>query len=371
VPAQPLVRSSRALSRRRSLLVALTALISAAVLALASTASATVLYDQTDGSPNGSVLSLSSDNFAASPEEESKPCGPTATSCYAADDFTVPPGPAWYVKNVHVDGTGGSGDLLSWEALASSNPPAPEQGGLGAFALPPPPVALASGSNYGQPSGSDDFDMPTGVGIYAGTALPPGHYWLSASASPSKSGTPASEWKWETRSGSDGSAAVWSSVDCGSQAAYKPLTDCGQPGTEMRFRIEGEVLDSSFSGLTVGKTRRTPDGGVNIPVELSGLPERPGVVVKKVKGKGKVSTLAKEGWTIVKGAPAPGQLGPNGEVPVVVKVRPSGATATALKAGKKIKMVLSITYTRRVNSFGPITIPSMTKKVAVLLKKVR
>jgi hypothetical protein len=317
------------------------------------------------------VLSLSSGNFATSPEDEAKPCSPSATSCYAADDFTVPPGPAWYVKSVHVDGTGGSGDVINWEALGGSDAPAPEQGGLGPFALPPPPVALASGTNYGQASGSDNFDLPAGTGDFAGTALPPGHYWLTTYANSSKPGTPASEWKWQTQSGSDGSGAVWSSADCGSQAAYKPLSACGQAGSELRFRIEGELLDSGFSGMTVGKARRTPDGGVNIPVELSGLAERPGVVVKKVKGKGKIFTLAKEGWGIVKGVPAGAPLGPNGEVPVVVKVRPAGGTAAALKAGKKIKMVLSITYTRRVNSFGPITIPSTTKKVAVLLKKVR
>ncbi len=352
-----------------SMLVMLTVLLFAA-----STATAAVLYDQTGGAPADSVLSLSSGNFPTSPEDESKPCGVAGTSCYGLDDFTVPQGSAWYVKSVHVDGQGGTGDVMSWQAIEGANPPKPSEGGLSPFDSPPPPIALASGSTGTPVSGSNDFDVPvSSAEPSAGMAIPPGHYWLSAYGGIPlgvKGGQP-STWKWQTQSGSDGSPAQWSSEDCGSQHEYKPLSACGQPGEEMRFRIEGELLDSSFSKLTVGKARRTPDGGVNIPVELNGFPERPGVVVKKVKGKGKVFTIAKEGWGLVRGKPAPSPLGPNDEVPVVVKVRPAGATASALRAGKTIKMVLSISYTRRVESFTPIAIPKATKKVAVLLKKVR
>lgn len=325
----------------------------AALLLGAAPASAAVLYDQTSGAPGAAVPSMVPD--PAPGEFATGACdgrveGP---DCYAIDDFTIPPGQVWLVKSVSVEGQGGLGDDMNWIATESAGLPEPDSGGFGPF--------KGAGGTQGtgghlEVSSSDDFDIPDSSP--EGVALGAGHFWLSVfSVKAPRSHQPFTPWSWDTEAKQSGMPGAWSSTVCAPDAAYKPLAACGQPGPDLRFKIEGEQIDSSYSNFKLGKRERTPDGGMNIFMTVPGLAAEP-IGLKKVGGKGQVTFLK----TL-------GRLNKDGTASVLVRVRPKGATARKLKEGVSFKVRVAITYRRAVLSSQELKIPAATKVVTVHLKK--
>jgi hypothetical protein len=298
--------------------------------------------------------------------------GPSESSCFAADDFTVPPGPPWYVEVVHVDGRGGTGDVFSWEALQSDGPPAAEELNLGPFEFHFGSTVLAGGGSETALPGADDFDIGS-TGGFQGAALTPGHYWLSVYATPPFTKPPVrtpSTWEWQTQSPANGSPALWSAPQC-AEGFYQLLAGCGQPGPDLRFRLEGQLLDKSFNSLKIGKKLQTPDGGVNIAATLAGIPDQHGLMIEKIGGKGAIARpIVKYDWSFKHGLPAqPTSAYAGGNLPVIIKVRPGPKLAEALRNGKEVKLHLLASYTRAINSSEPISIPSGSRKFSVVLKK--
>jgi hypothetical protein len=337
-----------------------------------------VLYDQTKGTPTGYVRSMQSGSFGP---ELPGPCGnePGDQSCFAADDFTIPPGPAWNIENVHVDGRGGVGDVFRWEALEAGGLPPGEEGDP--FQLPAGGESVVAGAGFTTEAalpGSDDFDIPvrpehTQGFLDGDPALPPGHYWLSVSAAPPFSlpsrPTP-SVWEWEAESPAESSPAAWSAGQCDPSFAYRPLAACGQAGPDLRFRIEGQRITKSFSSMKIGRMLPTPDGGLNVAVTFPGAVQEPGLTVKEVAGPGTISTSVKY-YAVFKHGKPENMYGAytGGPLPAVVKVRPRAGLAAALREGRSVKVRLELSYKRAVDSEHAIAVPAGSKTVAVVLKK--
>jgi hypothetical protein len=349
-------------------------------LPLAASSNAQVLVQQSNGANTGYVTSLSNESNSKTPEEPAgpaRPCGVGAaeSNCFAADDFTIPPGAPWYLTDLFAEGQGGNGDSFAWVAEQGDAPPPTEEFGVSPFEF-----ALDNGkpSVAGGTQTVDDGNVEASA---IDQALPPGHYWLSVYAvgaatppnsPPAAFSPPPSPWSWQTTSPLSGSPAVWASEQCGSSTAYKKLEACGQSGPDLGFRIEGEKIESDFSSLKLGRRERTPDGGMNIGVTLAGLPTREGLKIKKVSGKGSISTIVKLGWNLTSRGPRPGTYTPGAPLSGVVKIRPgSTKVANALRNGARFKMTLAVTYTREVESETKIDIPANTQTFKVSLKKKR
>jgi hypothetical protein len=343
-------------ARPRGLALLVAALLALLALAPAG-AGAEVLYDQTAGAAAGAVPSILA-NYSGEVAPGATCDGNfTDANCFAADDFTVPPGPPWVVSNLHVVGQGGAGDSLSWQVAEAAGPPAPQTSTDG-LALPFASPVGGGGAGYGgtTTATADGFDSSAPGPLL----LSPGHYWLSAYVSTvgSKSIAP---WSWQTLSSVSGSPALWLSSQCTNPPEYLVLSRCGIPGSDLSFRLEGGQLTSHYSDFQVGKKERTPDGGLNVFVVFPG-PFAPGSPkLKKVSGPGKVTFLR----TI-----AP-KLEPDGTVPAVIRIRPAGKTAAALKEGKRFKIGVQVSFTRYLPPTNGISVPPSTRTLRMVLKKTR
>jgi len=345
-----------------AILVALVATLSLfAVLATSASASTQILYDQTTGTPGGFVPS----EFSAKSSGTYECNAPTYIwqgACYAADDFTVPPGPAWDVQSVHVDGQGGAGDAFVWTILPSEALPAALDTGAGNG-------SIGSGSaRPGSPlSGVNNFDIPAYMGQpNIGFALLPGHYWLKVYASNPN----AASWAWQTQSPQTGYEAAWQDHDCSGSSGgfnlfiWKHLSECGKTGPDLRFSLTGQLIDSAFSSFQLSKPRRLPSGGLAI---LAATPTGGTFTIRKLAGKGKIETHVSAFYPTSKD---------NSAYTVGLQIKPAGKTKAALKLGKKFKMRVAISYTRvaSTNLVAPsnsISAPPNTKTLKVVLKKPR
>ncbi len=356
------VQSGVSLSRRLTLIFALSGAI---VFVIASTAcasaSAHVLYDQTTGTPGGFV-----------PSEGGVVADETDT--FAADDFTVPPGPRWYVNGVHVDGSGGIGSYMGWLIFRGGDVPAEGEGSIGlkdsGFNLRgasklSPSGDLIFGNRHGKESlGSDSL----------GTALPPGHYWLKVHhwVQIGSFSTTRNNWGWQTQSPQAGSAAVWLDHTSGSCSdenhhyLWHPLADCNQPGPDLRFRILGQEMGRKFYKFQLGKSRRMPSGGLAFPhVTLPGYAwyshSDQFLTVHKVSGKGGVKSITPHRlWRFAGSYPDSYFTGP-------LKIKPTPKTRKQLKRGRVLKLRVKVTYRRSVGLFHPS--PPTTQKRNIVLKK--
>lgn len=322
-------------------------------------ASAATLYDQTSGTPGGYVTSM--EGIETEPVCRAGMVPPGCVlgneweppDAIAADDFTVPAGPPWYVTAVHVDGRGGAGDAFSWAIVPVTG------------SLPSGPF-LSNAFVTDPTTGSDDFDLPTSSqDPTAGMGLPAGHYWLEVmTGTPSTIG-PGSVWEWQAQSPVTGLEGAWQHspyvvadpnwkpVEL---ASWRTLSAAGQPGPDLRFSIAGEVMDSSFGKLTIGKQIRRPAGGVVIAASISRYGK---LALSRVAGKGKLELklccFAKDRET--------------GGYDLGIKVKPLGKTKRQLKKGKRLRETIAVTYT--IAATNGVEATPVTKLIHVLLKKVR
>ena len=167
---------------------------------------------------------------------------------------------------------------------------------------------------------------------WSAAALTPGHYWLTVVAkdfaSPSK--PPSEPWSWQTQSPVSGfEAATLSKKTCGSYD-WKPLSECGKTGPDLRFRIEGDRVDRDFLKVKLGKPKRMPAGGIET---ILSIPAAGVVKARKVSGKGKLRV----------------HLGgffetDEGHYVGLLKVQPLGATKKAVKNGLVLHPKVAISY---------------------------
>jgi hypothetical protein len=228
-----LARLRRKLTLRLATTVALG--LALAITAAPSSAGAAVLYDQTTGTPGASV-----------------PVGNQGGVIgFAADDFTVPAGATWRIDSFDLLGSL-SGSGTSFGDFRSS---------VDADANGVPGV---SGFNF-------DADYWRFGALPAGNVLTvalrhavlgAGTYWLEA-------GTQDNDptWSWTSQSPRHGNEGVWENLaPAPCSHAFMPLSACGQPGPDLRFRVNGEPISPTF---TLGKqTRYHKNGGVTIAVSF-------------------------------------------------------------------------------------------------------
>jgi hypothetical protein len=333
-------------SRLRALIAASFALVALAIVPAAASASRGILYDQTTGARGGFVLSEEAVQSHRFDCDQPTYIGDLSQDCYAADDFTVPPGAPWYIQNVHVDGEGGIGDRFTWSALPGDVLPAEPATSL---------VASATGF-VNRPPGAGSFDISgaTFQGPNNGVALQPGHYWLQVKAGgldPLKPERKAKPWGWQTQTPLTGYQAVWANPPCGG-ASWKYLSECGLPAGDLRFRIEGELVNREFSAFKLSKRFRRPAGGVVMAGTFPGPGE---LTLRKLAGKAKLEPC--KCWVVDHG----------GHYLAGIKVKPVGATKAALKEGGKVAVKVAVTYTRAVSD--TVAAPPNTQILNLVLKK--
>lgn len=314
--------------KRSTRVIAVLVLALGAISGLPSNSSAETLYDQTTGLPGGFLTGA------------------------VADDFTIPPGPPWFVQSVHVDGQGGAGSKFEW-GVELADP-------LPATSFPSDPAALGSSNQVSTPlPGTDAFDIPVdSQHPLVGVALAPGHYWLSVYARSFASPTKAAgqPWAWQTQSPLGGYEAILLEKACyGSTPAWKALSACGKVGPDLRFRINGERMDSTLSSVKLVEQFRRPAGGVTLVVKVPVLGT---LAARKVSGKGQVTVKTSQLFENDDGYYLAG-----------VKVKPKGATKAALKQGAKLTTKVAISYTPK--AYNGVEGVAATKIFKVLLKKVR
>jgi hypothetical protein len=175
----------------------------------------TVLYDQT-GNPAGTAIV--SQNFESSFDQYDSA---------AADDFTVPAGVQWTLKEVDVLGIyfNGSGPASSEDVAIYKD----KHGDIG--------KALVTFANVkGTDSGGDfAITLPKTVKLKAGT------YWLSVVAN--MSFTQGGEWGWELQNTPNGDPAMWENPNNGSGANCTTWTQLGQcesiQKADLSFTLKG------------------------------------------------------------------------------------------------------------------------------------
>ena len=167
-----------------------------------------VLYDQTS---NDSGTAFVSQNFEASLSNYD-----TA----AADDFVVPKGQTWNVKEVDVIGAyfNGYGPNASEDVTFYAD----DKG------KPGKPVKKGSFSNL---SGSDDGGS-LAISLAKGVKLKPGHYWVSVVAN--LDFDTGGEWGWEVQTTHEGDDAMYKSGNSG-------WTDLGSG--DLMFTLKGKAKD--------------------------------------------------------------------------------------------------------------------------------
>ncbi|MFL5908538.1 MAG: choice-of-anchor R domain-containing protein [Solirubrobacterales bacterium] len=268
----------------------------------AAPARAAVLYDQTTGTP-GALLSF----------------GPYE----AADDFVVPPGPAWIAQSVDLNGQGVAGHIYTeiWS----------DAGGQ------PGTTIYANDNTITTP---DNFNAKM-LGF-----LKPGRYWLAVNW---VVGNPMS-WSWRTQSPQSGNEAVWAGFNATCTYSpgvnWRPLSACGLPGPDLQFRLNGTVASNQFQ---LDPPRRSPNGGVSIRGTF------PNSGDLEVRGRG----LKTKHYDVHCTGGNPCRQGMNlGPLPAVKK---------KLTAGKKIRTTASITFAPSAG-YG---VPPSTQTVRILLKRKR
>jgi hypothetical protein len=176
----------------------------------------TVLYSQNS---NDSGTGVVSDMFGTS--------FPTYTD-QAADDFVVPSGSTWKVKEVDVTGV-------------YFNGPGPTTGENVFFykdkkGLPGKQVAEYDNvQGKGNGTGSFAIKIPT-------TKLKAGTYWVSVQGEITFSNPPNGEWGWEVSSVQHGSVAAWQNPGGGFAVCPKwaTLQSCLGYGPDLMFALKGK-----------------------------------------------------------------------------------------------------------------------------------
>ena len=175
----------------------------------------TLLYDQTS-TPSG--IGVVSQNFEASFD---------AYDCMAADDFIVPEGAVWKIKEVDITGTyfDGSGPSRAQSIVFYKT----------ARHLPGKEIVRFDGMEGDDHLGSFVIDLGKGV------RLRPGHYWLSAQST--QDFISGGEWGWEASSVRFNARSAWRNPGGGFQ------TDCTDWGVEFRCLNfdKSEVADHLFA----------------------------------------------------------------------------------------------------------------------------
>jgi hypothetical protein len=291
-----------------------------AVLMTPQAAAADALFDQTTGTPAGTV---NLDGLT-----------------YLADDFSVPQGPGWLIDNAHFEGQGGAGEKFNAFILQDS-------GGL-------PNSQLAS--SIGQSTKVDatgNFDTPAPKkfkyvsDLPYGTGLLPGHYWLALAQvlSPNQTPTP---WAWRTQSPQSGSeAAIYNGLD------WLHLSDAGKTGPDFRFRIDGEPISSDASRFKLGKPIRRPGGAILV---LANFPGEGTPQVKLTSGKKWVKPL---------------KLHSN-VFGTHLKFKPTAKAKRKYRDGKRLKFSAKVTYARSFTaqeSIQPFLAPPTTQTLHLVFKK--
>jgi hypothetical protein len=171
-----------------------------------------VLYDQND---NDTGIGITSQNFESVYD---------AYDDQAADDFTVPAGHTWRIRNVTVTGTyfSGIGPARSWNVFIYT-----DGGGL-------PGALIASRTKRGKSTCcsfwftfSNRIEVPAGVN------------WLSLQAN--MDFDPNGQWGWESRSVQSGNPAMWQNPGDGF------ATGCTTWGVLTTCVPVGEFADLMFS----------------------------------------------------------------------------------------------------------------------------
>jgi hypothetical protein len=304
-----------------------------ALLCLPPAVSADVLYDQTTGTPGGLVASE-----IAGPNPDGNDCQAPPPmhggGCFAADDFTVPPGPAWVVTGVYADGQGGVGDFFKFGFYT-------DQGGLpsGSGFLAP----ITGDYGAGERIGDGAIKMQRGAFQEPVAALDPGTYWLSFTAT---APIPTS-WFWRTQSPQTGQEAAWfnSVKQCqGTGTNWFHLATCGQMGPDLRFRVEGELLDRKFCDFKLGAPKRIPSGGLSWPATF------PGYGDFKLTGTGGLQTSS---HSVLKEH-------------FLLKAKPKPSAKQKLKQAISVKSKVRFAFTRVIPGHDA---PTCEKTLDVTLKK--
>ena len=180
----------------------------------ASAGAPAVLWDQNSTS-GGSVFSEN---------------GGVAGSTAAADDFVVPSGQTWLVKEMDVTGVyfNGSGpassEIITFYANKNGKPGRVKQG----------PFTIKCTDN----SGSFKCTLPTRVKLKSGT------WWVSLVANCDFE--TCGEWGWNTNPTVQGNEAVWENPGGTTCTSWEPLHVCfGGSPADMAFKLLGRANGSS------------------------------------------------------------------------------------------------------------------------------
>jgi hypothetical protein len=321
--------------------LALVAAFAFASFALSARGPAAVLYDQMSGVPGGLVASEQS--IVASTNDCLRPLFTPidAQDCIAADDFTVPPGPAWNVTGIRAEGQGGAGADFRFELFkdVAGLPFSPSSARLGTGERPAPKPG----------SGNVVFRAKKWSRGYA--ALPPGTYWLAVYADGLQNEESATSWYWRSQVPQVGREAVWGR-QCGETSeVWSYLSACGQTGPDLRFRLEGERMTRRFSSFRFVGSRRKQNGGLTLFARFPG------------PGRLSVGGVVRNGRTAIEARTRP--VIEDGRIPI--QVNPTPAVKQALKAGGKVRTRAVISFVRAagVRQEGP----SSTRVLQVLLDK--
>jgi hypothetical protein len=303
--------------------------LACALLASPAAASGVVLYDQTAGTPGGLVASEQS--IVASTNDCLRPFFTPIDSqdCIAADDFTVPPGPAWNVTGIKVDGQGGVGDYFKFEFFRD------------AAGLPfsPSSAVLGSGERRGPKSGSGDIAFRSKKWSRGYAALPPGTYWLAVYADGLQNEESATSWYWQSQSPQVGREAAWLKMCGETSEMWSYLSACGQTGPDLRFRLEGKRMTRRFSSFRLSNPQRKQNGGLTFFARFPG------------PGRLTVAGVVRNGRTAIETRRRP--IVEDGRIPI--QINPTPAVKQVLKAGGKVQTRAVISFARAagVRQEGP------------------
>lgn len=282
-------------------------------------ASGAALYEQMGGTPGGLVASEQS--IVANSNDCLQPLFSPIDEqdCIAADDFTVPAGPAWSISGIQAEGEGGAGDDFKFEFFRD----------VGGLPFSPSSARLGTGEVRGPASGSGDVAFRSKKWSRGLAALPPGNYWLAVYADGLQNESSATSWYWRAQSPQVGREAVWGLM-CGETAeVWSYLSACGQTGPDLRFRLEGERMTRSFSKFQLSRPRPKHNGGFTAYGTFPG----PGEVTVAGAGASQTTVEARR-RPIVKDAPVP------------IQINPTPGTKRALKGGAMVKARVAIRYVR-------------------------
>lgn len=310
-------------------------------LVLPAGAPAAVLYEQMTGAPGGVVASEQSivANTNDCLRQFFTPI--EAQDCIAADDFTVPPGPAWSVTAIQVEGEGGLGDNFKFEFFRD----------VGGLPVSPSSALLGTGEGRGPKSGSGDIAFRSkgwGRGL---AALPPGTYWLSVYADGLENESTATSWYWQSQSPQAGREAAWLKMCGETSERWSYLSTCGQTGPDLRFRLEGERMTRAFGRFQLSKPKPKRNGGFTVFGTFPG----PGELTVAGVSKADQKAIKARKKPVVKSAPVP------------IQINPTPATKNALKEGKKFKARVAISYVRTAGVRKKA--PAYTRTLTVVLDK--